>query len=139
MSNAFATSGSILGNRQGYGVVRHSYLVSGVSSIGSIATPIVIDATVDQPVILEGQLLVVTADGGSTPTVSFGYTGSGFNDLVSGASIATGSSSGVFLPASNVTGKKFVTATQTITFVQGGTPNGTGVYYLIVDVTPMHK
>lgn len=95
-------------------------------------------ASADVPLMLEAQIIVTTADGGTTPTMSLGYTASGYTDLVSGASTATAATGGTFLPASNATGKKLITSDTQLYYKQGGTPDGAGVVWLIVTATPLN-
>lgn len=139
MPNAPRDSGSIFGNRQGGEVVRHSFKLSATTSTTATKLPFApINATADQPVMLEAQIAVITADGGTSPTLSVGFTGAGYTDLVNAASTASGAAAGVFLPASNATGKKIVTALTDLYYIQGGTPDGAGVVWIIVDVTPLN-
>lgn len=136
--NAPTLSGSIYGARQGGVPVRHAYRVSSTTSTTATSTGIVIKASADQPVLVEGQIIVTTADGGTSPTLSLGYTAAGYTDLVNAASTATAATGGTFLPASNATGKKLLTADTTIYYKQGGTPDGAGVTWLVFEVTPLN-
>lgn len=129
-------SGAIIGLRSGSAPVRHTYVVSGSTS--TTATKwLTIKASAAIPVLLEGQIVVSTADGGTTPTMSLGVTSTA-TELVSGASTATAAAGGTFLPASNATGKYRLTADTDIYYKQGGTPNGAGVTTLILDVTTVN-
>lgn len=123
--------------RLGSDVVRHTFVVSGSTS--TTATQVFyIQASTVEPAILEAQICVSTADGGTSPTMSLGYTASGYTDLVNVASTATAATGGTFLPASNATGKKRITADTAIYYKQGGTPDGAGVTTLILDVTQVN-
>lgn len=124
--------------RQGSVPVRHTYVVSSNSSTSAFSTGIVVKASTYKPAIIEAQVAVTTADGGTTPTISVGYTASGYTDLVNGASTATAATGGTFLPASNATGKKYITTDQEIYVIQGGTPNGAGVTTVILDVSTVN-
>lgn len=131
-------SGPIYGTRSGCPVVRQSKQISGTSSTTATSTGIIVRASTYSPVLIEAQIAVTTLDGGTTPTISFGYTGTGYTDLVNAQSTATAATGGTFLPASNVTGKKIVTTDTEIFYKQGGTPNGTGVTWLILDITTLN-
>lgn len=136
--NASTITGAVYGNRQGGVPVWHSYRVASTASTTATTTKIIIKASADQPVLLEGQIAVTTIDGGTSPTMSLGYTSSGYTDLVATASTATAATGGTFLPAANATGKKLVTADTEIYYKQGGTPDGAGVIWLLIAVTPLN-
>lgn len=125
-------SGPFYGNRQGSVGGAYSWKISGTASTSTVALPGIVQASADTPVVLEAQLLVATADGGTTPTASLGTTSGNANELINAASTATAAATGTFLPASNAVGKVVVTADTTLYFKQGGTPNGAGVYYWII-------
>jgi len=131
-------SGAIFGNRQGGVPVTHSKRFAGQANTDPLSTGIIINATVDSPVWVEAQVIVTTADSGTTPTMSLGFTGANYTDLVNAASTATAATNGTFLPAANATGKVFLTARTEIFSKQGGTPNGTGVTWFIITVTNLN-
>lgn len=131
-------TGCVYGTRQGSVPAIHTLTVS--SSTSTTATKwLTIQASAAKPVVIEGQIVVQTADGGTSPTMSLGYTASGYTDVVNAASTATGATGGTFLPASNATGKKLLVADTDIYYKQGGTPNGAGVTHLILQVFSINK
>lgn len=116
--------------RKGSLSIRHTYQVR--SNTSTVATKwLTIKASPERPVILNAQLVVTTADGGTTPTMSLGITATA-TELINGASTATAATGGTFLPASNSVGKYYLTADTPLYYKQGGTPNGAGVTTLIV-------
>lgn len=138
MADTNATGSVYSEIRQGSVPVRHTYVVSGNTSTAATSTGITVKASAFKPVIIEAQIAVTTADGGGTPTISVGYTASGYTDLINAASTATAATGGTFLPASNAIGKKYITTDQEIFFVQGGTPNGAGVTTIILDISTVN-
>lgn len=131
-------TGSVYENREGGVPVTQSKLVSGNATTGTTSLIVTVNASADKPVLIEAQISVLTADSGTSPTVSVGYTTITYNDFINAASTATGSTGGTFLPAANAVGKKILTSTTVINYLQGGTPNGTGVYWIILNITPLN-
>lgn len=134
-------SGSIYGVRQGGVPVYQSKKITIASMAAyttATSTNIVVRASADQPVIVEAQIIVVTADGGTSPTASVGFTATGYTDLVNAASTATAATNGTFLPASNANGKVLLTADTEIFFKNGGVPSGTGVYWIILEIVNLN-
>lgn len=129
--------GPIYDNRQGSVPARQTFVVQDETSTDAISL-CRIQASEDSPVIVEAQVAVTTADGGGTPTVSVGYTASGYTDLINAESTATAATGGTFLPASNAVGKKYLTADTQIYYKQGGTPDGAGVFTIILDLTTVN-
>lgn len=124
-------SGSVFGTRQGSVPVRHSYRVRGVTSTTATAIPgFYLKASSDRPLSVEVQVYVETADTGTSPTMSVGVTGSGYTDFISGASTAAVA----FLPAANAVTRSGVTSNFQVYYKQGGTPNGVGSTWIIIDV-----
>jgi len=130
--------GATLSTRLGCVPVRHTYVVKNATTTDAVSTGIVIQASTESPVIVEAQVCVSTVDGGGSPTLSVGYTGANYTDLISTASTATAATGGTFLPASNAVGKKRLTDTTTIYYKQGGTPDGAGVTTIILDVSDVN-
>lgn len=132
-------TGSIYGTRQGSIAVRHTFRVSGSTSTTSTKF-IRILASTAQPTIVEAQVVVTTADGGTTPTLNVSETaaGTGTGFFATPPSTATAATGGTFLPASNATGKYVFTADTDLYYLQGGTPNGAGVSTIILDVTTIN-
>jgi hypothetical protein len=113
--------------RKGSETIVHTYRITAPGT-AAVATPIVIDASALNPVYIEGQVQIQTADsGGTDPTVGLGVTSSG-TDLV-GLQTATSAS---FVPDGNAVGKAVATAITTIYIVEGGVPAGNGVYNVII-------
>jgi len=126
-------SGKTLGQRQGSVPVVQTFQIAANTS--TTATRIfTVQASTANPTVVEAQIVVTTADGGTSPTMSVGYTASGYTDLVNAASTATAATGGTFLPASNAVGKKYLTANTDIYYKQGGTPDGAGVTTLILKI-----
>lgn len=116
--------------RKGSVSIRQTYQVR--SNTSTTATKwLTIKASTTRPVIVNAQLVVTTADGGTTPTMSVGVTATA-TELINAASTATAAAGGTFLPASNGVGKYYLTADTDIYYKQGGTPNGAGVTTLIL-------
>lgn len=114
-----------------------TFVVSGTSST-TAAKFARIQASTQRPVLVEAQVCVSTADGGTTPTISVGITGANYTDFISGASTATAATGGTFLPASNAVGKYRLTSDTDVYYKQGGTPNGAGVITIILTLTPVN-
>jgi hypothetical protein len=91
-----------------------------------------IAATTTNPVLVEMQINVVTADSGET--VSVGYTATAYDDLISAASLGTAATGGTFLPAANDVGKKLLTADTDLYYV-GSAGSDTGVIDIIYTLT----
>lgn len=104
----------------------YTYKVTGPGT-AAVTTPIVINASALNPVLIEGQVWVETVSGGTSPTVGIGTTSAATNLLG-----LTASTAAVFLPASNAVGKQVATDTTTIYIIEGGTPNGAGVFHVII-------
>lgn len=131
------STGSTYTQRQGSNPVRHTLVVTGSTSTDAVKW-LRIKASAAAPVLLESQVAVSTVDGGGSPTISAGYTASGYTDLINAASLATAATGGTFLPANNATGKKLITADTDIYYKLGGTPDGVGVATLILDITTVN-
>ena len=117
--------------RKGSTSIRHTYWVRNNTS--TVATKwLTIKASPTKPVIVNAQLVVTTADGGTTPTMSLGSVGAGYTDLINVASTATAAVGGTFLPAANSVGKYIFFQDTDIYYKQGGTPNGAGATILIL-------
>lgn len=137
-------TGSAYGGRQGSTTVRHTYVIattaqaSGIvlGSLAGIPFP-TIQASTTFPAILEASICVTAADGGTTPTISFGVTSTA-TEIISGASTATAATGGTFLPASNAVGKRYLTSDTQIYYKTGGTPDGAGSVTFILDVTTVN-
>ena len=130
-------TGEILGTRQGSRVVRQSVKVS--SNTSTTATKVFrVKASSTEPVVVEAQVSVVTADGGTTPAVSIGTNSATYDNIVDSASTATGTATGTFLPASNALGKVMLFEDTDLYYIQEGTPDGAGVYYLLIDITDVN-
>jgi len=115
---------------------RLTFVVSGTTS--TTATKFArVQATTDRPLIVEAQICVSTADGGTTPTMSVGVDSTA-NQLVNAASTATAATGGTFLPASNAIGKYRLTADADLYYKQGGTPDGAGITTLVLTLTPVN-
>jgi len=126
-------TGCIYGDRQGSVIPTQSYPI--VSNTSTTATTFMrVQASTYAPVVIEAQIVVLTADGGTSPTLSVGYTASGYTDLINAASTATAATGGTFLPASNAVGKKILTTDTDLVYKQGGTPAGDGVTYILLKI-----
>jgi len=113
-----------------------TFVVSGTSS--TVAAKFArVQASTDRPVIVEAQICVSTADGGTTPTMSVGVDATA-TQIINGASTATAATGGTFLPAANAVGKYRLTADTDLYYKQGGTPNGAGVTTLLLTLTPVN-
>lgn len=135
MADTNAT-GSVHGEvRQGSIPVRHTLIPTPSSSTTAISTGIVIKASTFKPAIVEAQVYLSTTEGGTSPTISVGYTASGYTDLINAAATDAASA---FLPASNATGKKYLTADTEIYYKRGGTPDGTGSQTIILDIATVN-
>ena len=121
-------SGPIKGIRNGAPTVAQTYVVQGNSSTTSFKWLTVAASSAD-PCLVETQLAVLTTDGGTTPTISVG-TSSGGTNLINAQATTAG-----FYPASNAVVKSFLTSDTDIYITQGGTPNGTGVSCVRLDLT----
>lgn len=131
------STGATYSQRQGSIPVRQTLVVTGNTSTDAVKW-LRIQASATAPVILEAQVVVSTVDGGGSPTLSLGYTASGYTDLINAASLATAATGGTFLPASNATGKKRIVEDTDIYYKLGGTPDGVGVSTLILDITDVN-
>lgn len=118
--NAYARKGSVR--------VTHTCESTSVGTT-AVATPIVIQATPEKPVFVEGSIFIRTVSGGTSPTVGIGTTTAATN-LVG----LTASTASAFIPASNAVGKAICTADTPIYIIEGGTPNGAGVYDVLIDM-----
>jgi hypothetical protein len=98
-----------------------------------VTTPITINATALVPVYIEGSIQVVTAGGGTSPTVGIGLTSSGTDLIGLFSTTATG-----FFPANNAVAKSVATDTATLYIREGGTPAGTGVYRIIIKAASLN-
>ncbi len=136
--SATTITGSIYQSRQGDVGPRQSFKVSGNSSTTATTLPITIKASASAPVVVEAQVLVTTLDGGTTPTVSLGIDSTA-TQIINAASTATAATGGTFLPASNAKGKYVLTADTTLYYKQGGTPNGTGIFWFLIDVYQLNS
>lgn len=125
-------TGCIYGNRQGSVIVNQSYPIAALTSTTATIFMRVM-ASAQAPVIVEAQVVVLTADSGSTPTISVGVTATA-TEIINGASTATGATGGTFLPASNAVGKRILIADTDLYFKQGGTPTGDGVTYILLKI-----
>lgn len=122
-------SGPTFDNHQGSVNGRKTYVVTLTDVAQTVCR---IEASTFRPVIVEAQLYVNTLD--ATETVSVGTNSTAFDDLISGASLAT---AGVFLPASNATGKLYLTADTDIKAI-GSTGTDTGVITVILDLASVN-
>jgi hypothetical protein len=129
-------TGSVLG-RQGSVPVQQSYRVPGSTSNTAVKFLRVL-ASAEKPVVIEAQIVVTTADAGTTPTLSVGYTASGYTDLINAESTATAATGGTFLPASNAIGKKIVTADTDLYYKQGGVCTGNAVSTILLRIYPIN-
>ncbi len=129
-------TGVIYGDRRGSVPARQTFVVSGTTS--TTATKFMrVRASTTRPVIVQAQICVSTADGGTTPTMSVGVDSTA-NQLVNGASTATAATGGTFLPASNALGKYRLTEDTDLYYKQGGTPDGAGVITIILDISTVN-
>lgn len=133
-------TGAIYGTRDGSVQSRQTWQTA-TTAVGTAANlPLsfgTIQASTTKPVILEAQIVVTVADGGTTPTISFGVTSTA-TELISAASTATAATGGTFLPASNAVGKYYLTADTQLWYKTGGTPNGAGTVTFILDITQVN-
>lgn len=126
-------TGCIYGDRQGSIPAMQSFPIAANTS--TTATIFMrVKASAFAPVVVMAQIVVLTADGGSAPTLSVGYTATGYTDLINAASTATAATGGTFLPASNAVGKKILIADTDLYYKQGGTPDGAGVTYILLSI-----
>lgn len=126
-------TGAIYGNRQGSATVRQTFVTPPITDV---ATKFMrVQASAQKPVIIEAQVCVLTVD--ASETVSVGYTGAGYNDLVSAAALDTAATGGTFLPASNSVGKKYLTADTDLYYI-GSAGADTGVVAIILDITTVN-
>jgi hypothetical protein len=124
-------TGPIYQTRQGAITVTHSKrFTTGTSTTGA-TTGITVRATPVKPVVVEAMVAVTTGDAGTSPTVSVGYTSTGYADLVNAASTATGTAGGTFLPSTLT--RTILTSDQEIFYKQGGTPSGS-TFWLILRI-----
>jgi hypothetical protein len=121
--------GSVL-NRRTYRIPATVTSTSAGISLSTNGANCTVHASVNSPTVVEAQVYIKTADGGTTPTISIGTNSTTYNNLVSAASTAT---AGVFLPASNAIGKLYLEADTTVYYKLGGTPTG-GVIDVILTV-----
>lgn len=122
-------SGPIKGIRNGSALVAQSYMLSGSSSTTSFKW-LTIAASSQEPVMIETQANVFTADTGTSPTLSVGTSSGGTNIINAQSTTGTG-----FFPASNATVKTMLTSDTDLYITQGGTPAGNGVIIVRVDPT----
>lgn len=85
-------------------------------------------ASTDKPVYLETSVCVITADSGIT--VSVGFTGATYTDLINAASLTTAATGGTFLPASNAVSKYLFTVDTDLYYI-GSSGADTGVVDII--------
>lgn len=111
--------------RQGSANGRQTYYVPLSDTATKIAR---IQASTTAPVMVQGQVYVVTLD--ATETVSVGSNATSYNNLVNGAALDTAD---VFLPASNAVGKLYLTSDTDI-YAVGSTGTDTGVVVVILDL-----
>lgn len=130
-------TGAIVGTRQGSACVRHSFRVTGNTSTAAVRFMRIAASTV-KPTTVEVQVLVTTVDGGGSPTLSVGSVGTGYTDIINGASLATAATGGTFLPASNALGKYVFTADTDLYYKLGGTPDGVGVSTILLNVATIN-
>lgn len=136
MSAEYA-QGAMLSTQKAGTPVYPAFQYTTTTSTTATSTGLTIEASTTNPVIVMAEVVVTTADAGTTPTISFGYTASGYTDLINAASTATAATGGTFLPASNAVGKKYLTANTEIFYKQGGTPAGGGVVTLLLHIIPV--
>lgn len=113
--------------RKGSALEFFSHKATGPGTAAGTLTPIVINATPMIPVFYEAQLWIETASGGTSPTVGIGTTTAGTNLIGLTASTAAG-----FFPASNAVAKGVATDVTPIYIIEGGTPNGAGVFHVMI-------
>lgn len=106
---------------------RYTFKVTGPGTASATITPIVINASVQNPVMIEGQIWIETASGGTSPTVGIGTTTAATNLVALTASTAAG-----FIPGNNQVGKQVATDVTPIYIIEGGSPNGAGVFHVII-------
>lgn len=128
-------TGCIYGFRQGSVPAVHTLRISSSTSTNAVKW-LRVQASTTNPVILQAQVAVATADGGTSPTLNLSTSsnGTGTEIFAAPVSLASGSAT-TFLPASNAVGKRLLTADADLYYKQGGTPNGAGVSYLILQIT----
>lgn len=132
-------TGPTYGDRQASAHGRHTYQMATTAQASAIVLPNfpTIQASTSAPVILTAQVCVSTADGGTTPTISFGVTSTA-TELISAASVATAAAGGTFLPASNAVGKYRITADTQIYYKTAAGNDGAGVVTLILDMAEVN-
>lgn len=108
---------------------RYTYYITASATAARFAR---ITASTAKPVIVEAQLYVVTLD--ATETISVGSNASDYDNLINDAALDTAD---VFLPASNATGKLYLTTdTDLYTLASAGTD--TGVVVVILDIATVN-
>jgi hypothetical protein len=122
-------SGPTFDEHMGSVNVRKTYVVTLTDVAQKVCR---IEATTFKPVIVEAQVYVNTLD--ATETVSVGTNSTSYNNLVSAAALDTAD---VFLPASNATGKLYLTADADI-YAIGSTGTDTGVVTVILDLATVN-
>jgi hypothetical protein len=116
-------------NKQGSVNGRYTYLISPTATATTFAR---ITASTSRPVIVEAQVYVVTLD--ATETVAIGSNDADYDNLINDAALDTAD---VFLPASNATGKLYLTADTDIkSLASAGTD--TAVIVVILDLATVN-
>lgn len=115
-----------LSNRKGSTKTFHSYRITNPGTV-AVATPIVISASPQTPVLIEGQIQIVGNDP-NEPSVGLGTT-TAATELVPLTATAVPP---YFIPANNSVGKVVATSPTTIYIIESGVSGNEAIYNVLV-------
>jgi len=122
-------TGPQFSNHQGSVNSRQTYRIAPTATAALLTT---IEASADKPVMVEAQVYVNTLD--ASETVSIGSNSADFDNLINDAALDTAD---VFLPASNATGKLYLTANTGI-YALASAGTDTAVITVILDLATVN-